>query len=200
MTAGGRNSANAPRFDRPHYRRGRVRRLREFGCLAASARAVEDSRVAWIVARKHAPPTRSTRCWRAGRGRGRDLSRGSPPTAFRRRRHVISRVTTTSRSGSREHRHSAAFRMRPMTPSGSIGFVNSSRGSTAPANVMLPSPVHVHRRPVPRARYLYEPALRSCAAAPYTLVAEREMPPPPGVTPSPTPTQPTICNTSAPIG
>jgi surfeit locus 1 family protein len=62
------------------------------------------------------------------------------------------------------------------------GLIEASRGSTKPADVVLPAPNRV-------VGILYE---RSCPGgcgktAPYTLVAQSETPPPAGVTPAPYP-------------
>lgn len=64
------------------------------------------------------------------------------------------------------------------------GFLSASRGATTAPTTPLPPPSHVEG-------VLYRQAQTSAASpstqAPYILVAERETPPPPGVTPAPYP-------------
>jgi surfeit locus 1 family protein len=63
------------------------------------------------------------------------------------------------------------------------GFLTASRGATSVPGVVLPAPGHVEG-------VLYRsvrPAPGLARPAPYILVAERETPAPPGVTPAPYP-------------
>jgi surfeit locus 1 family protein len=74
------------------------------------------------------------------------------------------------------------------TPFGGIavdrGYLQSSRGSPNPPTLSLPTPGHVVGVLYARAT---APALGLSHAAPYTLVADAETPPVPGVTPTPYP-------------
>ena len=61
------------------------------------------------------------------------------------------------------------------------GFITASRGSTQPPTVVLPAPVHVVG--VLSLIYMHPGSM----LAPYTIVAERETPAPPGISPAPYP-------------
>ncbi len=146
--------------------------------------------LAWIEARKRAPPTPIDAVLdRAAHGEDVTFTRviadcfpTSPSRSY-------PRVTTDN---SEWVTRASSFCRLQNAPYDAVrvdrGIVTSSRGSTAPANVALPSPVHV-------IGVLYR-TLDICMRrqdcevarpAPYTLVAERETPAPPGVTPSPWP-------------